>query len=104
MFKSIATWLEEAERGGVSLAEAVLRRETRNTGVDPEAVRSRIVNTLKVMREAVDEGLSSNQRSPTGMTGGRAGRLAARAPGLMGPRFTEMLARAIATQTRSSRE
>lgn len=97
MFRSIAEWLEEAEGAGEDLAAAVLRREVKNSAAEPEAVRRRILDTLDVMRRAVEEGLGSDERSPTGMTGGRSRRLLAEAPRLFGPRFTEMLARAIAT-------
>lgn len=97
MFRSITAWLDEAEAAGVDLAAAVLLREVRDTGADPEEVRERIRKTLAVMRDAVEEGLSSDERSPTGMTGGRARRLLAESPRLVGPSFTQILARAIAT-------
>ncbi len=97
MYRSIAEWLRDAEAQGLDLAEAALRREVRNTGADPEAVRRRILDTLRVMGEAVSEGLSSDERSPTGMTGGRSRRLAEEGPRLFGETFTAMLARAIAT-------
>jgi L-serine dehydratase len=97
MFKSIEEWIEDAAEARVTLPEAVLRREARNTDVDPEAIRARVAKTLDVMREAISEGVSSAERSPTGMTGGRARRLVSDGPRLMGEEFTSMLARAIAT-------
>lgn len=97
MFRSMAGWIREAEEAGVDLAEAVLRREARNTGADAEGIRERIRETLRIMERAVGEGLSSEERSPTGLTGGRARRLVAGGPRLFGDAFTEMLARAIAT-------
>ncbi|MFP4623921.1 MAG: L-serine ammonia-lyase, iron-sulfur-dependent, subunit alpha, partial [Gemmatimonadota bacterium] len=50
-----------------------------------------------VMREAIDEGLRGDVRSPSGLTGGRAKRLRDDGPRLLGPRVTSTLARAIAT-------
>lgn len=97
MYRSIAEWLRDAEAQGVSLAEAALRREVRNAGGDPEGIRKRILDVLGVMEEAVVDGLSSDERSPTGMTGGRARQLLADGPRLFGEAFTAMLARAIAT-------
>lgn len=97
MFRSIEEWIEDAAAGGVTLPEAVLRREARNTDVEPDAIRSRVESTLGVMREAIAEGTSSADPSPTGMTGGRARRLLADGRRLMGEEFTSMLARAIAT-------
>jgi L-serine dehydratase len=49
------------------------------------------------MREAVDEGLRGEVRSPSGLTGGRARRLWEHGPRLLGERVTATLARAIAT-------
>jgi L-serine dehydratase len=54
-------------------------------------------HTLQVMRGAVDEGLKGEVHSPSGLTGGRARRLWENGPRLMGPRVTEVLARAIST-------
>lgn len=96
MFDSIAEWLEEAERLQIGLAEAVIRREAKQTGADPEEIRARVREALGTMREAVEEGLALDEPSPSGLTGGRARRLAATAPGLLGPDFTGALARAIA--------
>jgi len=97
MFRSIAEWFELAGRDEVDLAEAVLRREVKETGVEPEAVRHRIEETLAVMRRAIGEGLGSEEESPSGMTGGRARRLEQRGPRLMGDTFTAILASAIST-------
>lgn len=97
MFRSLTAWLEEAETEGSTLPEAVLRREARESDTSPEAIRRRIRDTLAVMRKAVDEGLGSDEQSPTKMTGGRARRLMGASSGLIDPAFTELLARAIAT-------
>ncbi|MFQ5689101.1 MAG: L-serine ammonia-lyase, iron-sulfur-dependent, subunit alpha [Gemmatimonadota bacterium] len=97
MYRSISAWLESAREQGCSLAEAVLRSEARETGAAPEESRARIDDTLKVMEAAVAEGLASEARSPTGLTGGRARRLLESGHGLLSPEFTRILARAIAT-------
>lgn len=96
MFTSIAEWFEQARQSGSSLPEAVLRREMKETGADEAEIRRRVAEALAVMREAVREGLATDTPSPSGLTGGRARRLAA-APGLVSPTFTELLSRAIAT-------
>lgn len=97
MFRSMREWLESADAAGIDLAEAILRREAKQTGAEPEAIRARIAEVLEVMRTAVGEGLEIDTPSPSGLTGGRARRLAADGPELLGPRFTQVLARAIAT-------
>jgi L-serine dehydratase len=97
MFRSMRAWLDAAEADGIDLAEAVLRAEAKQTGAEPAAIRARIAEVLDVMRTAVGEGMELDTPSPSGLTGGRARRLAAQGPGLLGPRFTTVLARAIAT-------
>jgi len=97
MYRSISDWFEAADAAGTDLPTAVLRIEMRETGATEEKIRARIAEALEVMRGAIAEGLASDELSPSGLTGGRARRLASQAPGLLGPRFTDVLARAIAT-------
>ena len=97
MFPSVESWFEFAEDEGLGLAEAVLRREVKDTGDEPEEIRTRIRESLEVMRRAVSQGLESTETSPSGLTGGRARRLMEEGPRLFGEGFTGMLARAIAT-------
>ncbi len=97
MFESMQDWFELAEAEGISLAEASLRREAKETGAEPEEIRARIREALEVMDEAVEEGLASDEASPSGLTGGRARRLEREGPRIFGEGFTGMLARAIAT-------
>lgn len=97
MFESIEDWFEFAREHDITLAEASLRREARETGKDPEQIRERIREALRTMDEAVEEGLSSEEESPSGLTGGRARRLHQEGSRLFGDAFTDMLARAIAT-------
>ncbi len=97
MFESIAEWFAMAEGAGVPLPEAVWLREEKRTGTAPEQTRQRVADALAVMRAAVDEGMAIEEPSPSGLTGGRARRLDADGPRLLGDRFTALLARAIAT-------
>ncbi len=96
MFTSVEAWFEAARDQGVDLAEAVLLREMKDTGADRERIRARIRDALEVMENAVAEGLASEAPSPSGLTGGRARRLVASGPRLMGETATSMLSRAIA--------
>lgn len=97
MHRSISDWFEAASSADLDLPTAVLRVEMKETGTGEEQIRARISAALDVMRQAVAEGLESDEPSPSGLTGGRARRLAADGPRLLGPRFTDVLARAIAT-------
>src|SRR4051812_23914346 len=97
MHKSIEALVREADESGRSLPEVVLLAESSESGLPPAEIRARISRTLRVMRNAIDEGLKGEVRSASGMTGGRARRLWENGPRLLGPRVTETLARAIAT-------
>lgn len=103
MIRSFAEWFEQAESLGVDLAEFVERREVKETGVPREAIRKRIEETLAVMRQAVRQGLEESGPSPSGLTGGRSGRLAEGGPRLLGEGFTAMLSHAIATLETNAR-
>jgi L-serine dehydratase len=96
MHGSIAALIEDAEESG-SLPGAVLAAEAAESGLSPDEIRDRIRRTLQVMREAVDEGLKGDVRSPSGLTGGRAARLFDSGPRLLGDQVTAILSRAIAT-------
>ncbi len=97
MHKSIESLLRDAAETGRSLPEVVLALESEESGRAPAEIRQRIRQTLGVMREAIEEGLKGEVRSPSGLTGGRAARLWNDGPRLLGTRVTTTLARAIAT-------
>jgi L-serine dehydratase len=97
MHKSIESLLREAAATGRSLPEVVLRAEADESGRPAEEIRARVQRTLRVMRDAVEEGLRGEAHSPSGLTGGRARRLWEQGPRLLGDRVTATLARAIAT-------
>ena len=103
MIRSFTDWFEQADSLGIGLAELVEQREVRETGVSREAVRKRIADALAVMRQAVEEGLEVTATSPSGLTGGRSGRLVSDGPRLLGEDFTAMLSRAIATLETNAR-
>jgi L-serine dehydratase len=95
--RSIETMLQDAASSGGSLPDVILQMEVDETGVPAEQVRARVRHTLTVMRDAIEEGLRGEVRSPSGLTGGRAKRLFDNGPRLLGPRVTTTLARAIGT-------
>jgi len=97
VYGSIERWIDDAGEKGLTLPEAVLAREAHESDVHPEEVRARIDETLRIMQSAIDEGLTTDERSPTGMTGGRGRQLEQEGGRFFGPEFTRMLACAIAT-------
>lgn len=97
MHRSIESLILEGNETGRALPLVVLEAEAAEGGLGVEEIRGQIRRTLRVMREAIDEGLKGEVRSPSGMTGGRARKLWEDGPRLLGSRVTTTLARAIAT-------
>jgi L-serine dehydratase len=97
MYRSIELLLRDAEESGKPLPRVVLDREVAESGLSAEQIRGRIEKTLRIMRDAIEEGLKGEARSASGLTGGRAKRLWEHGPRLLGPRVTATLARAIST-------
>lgn len=97
MHRSLESLLREARESGRDVPQVVLDTESAESGIAPEQIRARIGKTLAIMRAAIDEGLRGEVRSASGLTGGRARKLAENGPRLLGPRVTTTLARAIAT-------
>jgi L-serine dehydratase len=71
-----------------SLGEAAVAREC--------AVLARLEAALRVMEEAVAEGLTGDARSRSGLTGGDAAKVASSAPGLAGAGFDRAISAALA--------
>jgi L-serine dehydratase len=62
MHRSIAALLEDARGSDRSLPETVLRDEMAESGVSGDEIRQRIRRTLRVMRNAIEEGLKGDVR------------------------------------------
>jgi L-serine dehydratase len=79
-----------------SLGRAAIRMEADETGVSRTDVVSRLEDTLLVMRESISEGLGSERRSRSGLTGGDARLVSRQGGGISGPVLREALAGALA--------
>jgi L-serine dehydratase len=79
-----------------SLGEAAVARECTEAGSSRADVLARLDAALRVMEEAVAEGLTGEARSRSGLTGGDATKVAAHAPGLLGRDFDRAIAAALA--------
>ena len=84
--------LADAAKSTGSLAQAVIQRESEETGTPTAELRMRMREALRVMRAAVKRGLDGDAHSLSGQVGGDAARLAARSSGI----FAEALAAALA--------
>ncbi len=99
MYHSLHDAIADAEARGVSLATAALDIEARDQGRPVEEIREALLRALHVMRGAVEQGLTGDLRSNSGLVGGDAAKLRTGPEGpLAGTVFREVLMRAIAVQ------
>jgi L-serine dehydratase len=99
MYSSLHEAIADAEARGVSLATAALDIEARDQGRPVEEIREALRRALHVMRGAVEQGLTGDLRSNSGLVGGDAAKLRTGPTGpLAGTVFREVLMRAIAVQ------
>jgi len=95
-FTSYSELAEAAEEHG-SLGLAVIALEVQESGLSAAEIRARMTESLGVMREAIETGLISAERSRSGLTGGDAHRVAASQAGPIGGTFADAIAAALAT-------
>jgi L-serine dehydratase len=99
MYRSLAEAIRDAEARGVTLARVALDAEARDGGRTVEEIRAALARALGVMRHAVEQGLTGELRSASGLVGGDAAKLRSGPPGpLAGTPFRDVLARALAVQ------
>jgi len=99
MYGSLHDAIRDAEARGVSLATAALELEARDQGRPVAEIREALARALAVMRHAVEQGLTGDLRSNSGLVGGDAAKLRTGPAGpLAGTLFRDVLMRALAVQ------
>ncbi|HRQ77343.1 MAG TPA: L-serine ammonia-lyase, iron-sulfur-dependent, subunit alpha [Gemmatimonadaceae bacterium] len=99
MFTSLAEAIAVAESQGKSLAQCALEIEARDQGRTVDDIRAALQRALDVMRHAIEQGLTGDLRSTSGLVGGDAAKMRLGPAGpLSGTVFREVLMRALAVQ------
>ncbi|MCL4215346.1 MAG: L-serine ammonia-lyase, iron-sulfur-dependent, subunit alpha [Gemmatimonadales bacterium] len=99
MYTALHDAIRDAEARGVTLATVALEIESRDQGRSVEDIRSALGRALAVMRHAVEQGLTGDLRSASGLVGGDAAKLRTGPAGpLAGTVFRDVLMRALAVQ------
>jgi len=99
MYGSLAEAIRDAEARGVTLATVALEIESRDQGRTIADIREALGRALVVMRHAVEQGLTGDLRSASGLVGGDAAKLRTGPAGpLAGTVFRDVLMRALAVQ------
>lgn len=74
-FRSISDLIALAEQSGQKISELVWQFETGRSQRSPQEVWEDMLRNLRVMREAVDTGLTHGEKSASGLVGGDARKL-----------------------------
>ncbi len=99
MYSSLAAAICDAEAQGKSLGVLALETESRDQARPISEIRDALARALKIMRQAVDQGLEGDLYSASGLVGGDAAKLRDGPAGpLAGTPFRDVLARALAVQ------
>ena len=99
MYKSLADAIRDAEEKKISLARLALETESRDQGRPVADIRAALKRALDVMRGAVEQGMTGDLYSASGLVGGDAAKLRSGPDGpLAGTPFRDILARALAVQ------
>jgi L-serine dehydratase len=99
MYRSLADAIRDAETGGMTLSALALQAESEDQGRPIDDIRAALGRALAVMRGAVEQGMTGDLRSASGLVGGDAARLRTGPPGpLATTPFRDILARALAVQ------
>ncbi len=99
MYHSLHEAIADAEAQRTTLAEVALAIESRDQGRTVADIREALGRALAVMRHAVEQGLTGDLRSNSGLVGGDAAKLRTGPAGpLAGTVFRDVLMRALAVQ------
>jgi L-serine dehydratase len=99
MYRSLAAAVRDAEARHITLSRLALETESDDQGRPVGEIRDVLRRALYVMQGAVQQGLTGNLRSASGLVGGDAAKLVNGPPGpLAGTPFRDILARALAVQ------
>jgi L-serine dehydratase len=94
---TLGALVDEAEAQGISLGDLALRSQAQFAEQSCNEVLDAMVARLNVMRAAIERGLEGGQRSMSGLVGGDAAKVAARAAkAVTGSRIQMAVARALA--------
>lgn len=99
MYRALEDAVRDAEAQSTTLAAVALAAEAEDQARPVAEIREALTRALAVMRHAVEQGLTGEMRSASGLVGGDAAKLVSGPPGpLAGTLFRDVLARALAVQ------
>lgn len=99
MYKSLTAAVRDANVRGIPLSQLALETESEDQGRPVSEIRDVLRRALTVMQGAVEQGLTGNLKSASGLVGGDAAKLAHGTKGpLADTPFRDILARALAVQ------
>jgi L-serine dehydratase len=99
MYRSLREAIRDAEAQKISLSQLALTQEAKDQGRPVPEIRAALKRALDVMKGAIEQGLTGEHKSASGLVGGDAAKLHRSKSGPMsGTLFGDVLARALAVQ------
>jgi len=99
MYRALAEAIRDAEQRGQTLARVALELEADDQGRAVADIRSALGRALAIMNGAIENGMTGDLMSSSGLVGGDAAKLRTGPAGpLAGTPFRDILARALAVQ------
>jgi L-serine dehydratase len=99
VYSSLAQAIRDAEAQKKTLGQLALETESRDQARPISEIRDALARALKIMRQAVDQGMVGDLHSASGLVGGDAAKLRLGPAGpLAGTPFRDVLTRALAVQ------
>jgi len=99
MYRALAEAIRDAEQRGHTLARVALELEADDQGRTVADIRSALGRALAIMNGAIENGMTGDLMSSSGLVGGDAAKLRTGPAGpLAGTPFRDILARALAVQ------
>ena len=97
-YDTIDSLCRAAEKAGQPISQVVLTDQAEQMEASPQALYARMLDSLKVMQNAVQAGMAPDLRSASGLSGGDAAKMQAYAAtgGLTGTFLNRAMARALA--------
>lgn len=98
LFESFVDWQKYAETHQLSLIQVVLQYEQVQKGRSPEQIYNGLSSAWKVMREAVQTGLTENMSSRSGMVSNGAKKVYNHPTPVISREFQQLISRALAAK------
>lgn len=98
LFENFREWQEKCKKEGIPLFQPVLEYEIEQKGRTPQEIEEGLLKAYRVMKEAVQTGLSEDMTSRSGMVNNGGKKVFNSSVTVLSPEFKKLIARALAAK------